>query len=222
MATVLVSDIITRAQVNLQDATTPGIRWPTVELERWVNDAHKEIVNARPDANTVVGTHACASGIRQSVSSSFASALRLMDVVYNKSTGTSMIQIDRSELDDQRRSWPSESATTAVSHFMTDERDPRSFLVYPPAQAGTQLEVLYSATPAAVTGSNPINVPDGFANAILDYVLYRAYQKDAEYAGNAERAMMYYQAFMNGIGKKTEADVATVPTDKHTLVRQPT
>jgi branched-subunit amino acid ABC-type transport system permease component len=50
-----------------------------------------------------------------------------------------------------------------------------------------------------------------YANCILDYVLYRSYQKDSEFAGNAQRAMMHYQSFANALGVKTQADGATTP-----------
>ena len=45
----------------------------------------------------------------------------------------------------------------------------------------------------AVTGD--LGVPDIYANAVQDYVLYRAYTKDSEYAGNAARAQAHYAAF---------------------------
>jgi hypothetical protein len=52
---------------------------------------------------------------------------------------------------------------------------------------------------------------DIYANCLLDYILYRAYQKDSEYAGNAQRSMMHYQGFSNALGIKTQADSATTP-----------
>ena len=41
--------------------------------------------------------------------------------------------------------------------------------------------------------------------------MYRSYQKDSEFAGNAQRAMMHYQSFANALGVKTQADGATTP-----------
>jgi len=45
-----------------------------------------------------------------------------------------------------------------------------------------------------------INIDDIYANALVDYMLYRAYSKDAEYAGNAQRAVAHYTAFSNSLG----------------------
>jgi hypothetical protein len=67
------------------------------------------------------------------------------------------------------------------------------------------VELVYSSYPTditepadgalytAVTGN--ISVPDIYANTLVDYVLYRAYTKDAEFAGNAQRATAHYGAF---------------------------
>ena len=75
------------------------------------------------------------------------------------------------------------------------------------------IEVIYSTAPADITYSSTavITLDDIYANAILDYMLYRAYQKDSEYAGNAERSMMHYQSFANALGIKSRADAAIDP-----------
>ena len=49
MAVSKVVDIVKRAQTILQDTT--ATRWPLTELQGWLNDAYKEIVIFRPDAN---------------------------------------------------------------------------------------------------------------------------------------------------------------------------
>jgi len=53
---------------------------------------------------------------------------------------------------------------------------------------------------------------DVYSNSILDYILYRSYQKDSEFAGNAERSMMHYRSFANALGVKTNADAVITPT----------
>ena len=46
---------------------------------------------------------------------------------------------------------------------------------------------------------------------ILDWVLYRAYSKDAEYGANEARAAASYQAFNSALGAKTQVDAAVAP-----------
>ena len=219
MATVRVVDIIQKAQTVLQDST--GVRWPGLELQGWFNDAYREIILLRPDANTETGTFTCVEGTRQQLHSEFPNALRLIDIVRNvaaTSDKKAVRIIDRDILDDQRRAWHAESPTENIEHFMFDPILPRSFLVYPPASDTAQLEIVYSSVPAGHTLSeaelaNPataetIQIVDSYSNAILDYILYRAYSKDAEYAANAQRAMAHREAMMASLGAKTQVDTA--------------
>ncbi|MEE4238746.1 MAG: DUF6682 family protein, partial [Anderseniella sp.] len=129
--------------------------------------------------------------------------------------------IDRKTLDDQRRIWHNDRPSPTIAQWMFDPRDPRSFMVYPPATTGAQLEVLYSELPQphALTNeqlSNPattetLRLPDHAANMVLDYVLFRAYSKDAEYSANASRAAAHYQAVLSALGVMTTADAAMRP-----------
>jgi hypothetical protein len=222
MATVKVVDQITRAQTILQDTT--GVRWPVTELQNWLNDAYREITQMRPDANASTGTYTCTAGTRQVLTSGFPSALRLMDVVRNMAASSNKRAIrlvDRHILDDQRRGWHTEAETVNIEHYMFDPRLPKEFLVYPPASTSAQLEVVYASVPTGHTLSeaqlaNPatsevIRIDDSYANAILDYMLYRAYTKDAEYAANAQRAVGHYQAMQASLGVKTGSDQASQP-----------
>ena len=222
MATVKVVDLIARAQTLLQDQTS--VRWPAVELQGWLNDAYREIILARPDANTATGTFACAEGTRQVLTSVFPNALRLVEVTRNLA-GTSYKRavrlVDRRILDDQRVGWHAENGSVNVQHYMFDPRLPKEILVYPPATTSARLEVVYSSVPTAHTlteeqltttpSSETIRIDDSYANAILDYMLYRAYTKDAEYAVNAQRAVAHYQAMMTSIGAKSASESASMP-----------
>jgi len=58
-----------------------------------------------------------------------------------------------------------------------------------------------------------INLDDIYANVILDYLLYRAYSKDADYAANGQRAINHLNSFNSSLGAKTAIDVATSPAN---------
>ena len=51
MATTKVVDILDRASIILQDST--NVRFPNAELLKFFNDAQKEVVLHRPDANNL-------------------------------------------------------------------------------------------------------------------------------------------------------------------------
>jgi hypothetical protein len=222
MATAKVVDLVSRAQTLLQDTTS--VRWPVLELQGWLNDSYRETVNLRPDANTATGEFTCAAGARQVVTTTFSSALRVIEVVRNTAVTSAkgaVRLVNRRMLDDQRRNWYAETPTVDIQHYMYDPRLPKEFLVYPPASTAARLEVVYSSVPLAHTLTeaqliNPttadvIRIDDSYFNALLDYVLYRAYSKDAEYTANAQRAVAHYQAFQNALGVSAQTNAASQP-----------
>ena len=212
MATVKVVNLINRASIILQD--TSNVRYPQAELLKFFNDAQREVVMQRPDANMLNVTMTCVAGSKQSIPSS---ALRLIDVVRNVD-GRSVTQMSRKMLDEQLPDWHETTAgSNGIEHFVYEPADPKNFYVYPKGTSSHNLEIIYSEAPADIsitnfsTATTVISVDDVYANAILDYMLYRAYQKDSEYAGNQQKSTMHYQGFANSLGVKTQADMATTP-----------
>ncbi len=222
MATVKVVDLISRARTLLQDTTS--VRWALSELQLWLNDSYRETLNLRPDSNTLTGTFTCAAGPRQVLTTGFANATRLVAVVRNVATTSNKYAvhlIDRRVLDGQRRGWYTETPSVSIEQYMFDARQPKEFMVYPPATTLAQLEVLYAQVPTPHTltdvqlansaTTEVIRIDDTFANAILDYMLYRAYTKDSEQQGNAARAVAHYQAFQNSLGVSAQVNAASQP-----------
>ncbi|NCV89277.1 MAG: hypothetical protein EBW19_03630 [Betaproteobacteria bacterium] len=211
--------LIRRVVETLQDTTS--IRWPVAELVRYLNDGQREIIVHRPDAMVTNASVSLASGTKQSLP---ANGAKLIDVVRNSAGNKRAIRMCAREiLDAQSPGWHNLSGVTEIVHFMFDPRDPKVFYVYPPAAAsGASVDLVYSALPtdiaepaagtdfAAVTGN--ISVPDIYSNALQDYVLYRAYTKDSQYAGNEARAQARYAAFANALGIEIKATVAVAPS----------
>lgn len=225
MSTVKVTDIIRRVEYVLQDT---NIRWPRVELQNWLNESYMAITLLRPDANAKSGTFTCANGSRQVLTAQFPSALRLLDVTRNlasSSTKKVVRLVARSVLDDQRPSWHSETGTVNIQHYTFDPRQPKEFFVYPPATTSAEIEVVYADAPGAHSlteaqldpdgGSNEvIKLDDIYMSPIIDWILYRAYSKDAEYGANEARAQAAYGAFNAAIGAKSQTDTAVSPSVK--------
>ena len=134
-----------------------------------------------------------------------------------KRQGKAITQIDRKVLDVQNPSWHTGSGNTAVEHFMYDASDPKNFYVYPVPTNSVQISIAYSESTADITIGNyssstdTIGLDDTYANAILDYMLYRAYQKDSDFGGNLQKVATHYQSFANSIGLKTRADLVITP-----------
>ena len=135
-------------------------------------------------------------------------------------TGKRAIRIvDRDILDSQEPSWhdPTVSGdaahTTTVKHYVFDEDDPRSFYVYPGASStSTFIEIVYSASPTDLANTSAVIAVDNtYGNAIVDFVLYKCYMKDAEFAGNAQRANQHYSLFASSLGQGAMAQELLSP-----------
>ena len=216
---VTVQSVIDRVQTTLQDTT--GVRWPVVsELVLWVNDAQREIALLKPDASAKNETVTLVTGTKQAIPSSGNRLLRAVRNMSAASGGTgkrSVRLVSREVLDAQTPDWhdPTVSGdaahTNIVKHYIYDEQNPRNFYVYPGVAGSSYLEIIYSANPTTVAQNGNLDIPDIYANAVMNYVLYMAYMKDAEYAGNNQRAANHYQLFTASVTGKGQIDVITTP-----------
>jgi hypothetical protein len=216
---ITAQSIVRRVVETLQDNTS--VRWPVNELVRYLNDGQREIVLYRPDAMVTNAAVALTAGSKQALP---ANGTKLIEVVRNTAgTKRSVRLVNREILDSQAPGWHNITGATEILHFMYDPRDPKVFYVYPPAAAsGASLDVVYAAMPTDITEpadgslytavSGNISVPDIYGNVIQDYILYRAYSKDSEYAGNAARAQAHYGAFANALGVEMKATVNFQPS----------
>lgn len=222
--------VIRRVVDTAQDPTS--VRWPLRELVRYLNDGQREMVIYRPDATTTNATLTLVAGAKQAVP---AAANRLIDVVRNNpagSGGRSVRQVRRDILDASAPSWHTETGAPEILNYVYDARDPKVFYVYPPATTAAKLDIVYSAMPtdivapadasvlpadSATDTSSPavvlgaITIADSFSAALVDYILYRAYTKDSEYAGDAARATAHYAAFVNVLGVEVKSGVGVAP-----------
>ena len=214
---IAASSVIRRCVETLQDTTS--IRWPVPELVRYLNDGQREVVMYRPDSMVTNATITCVAGSKQALPTNGA---KLIEVVRNGAGSRRAVRmVNREILDAQTPNWHNLTGVNEVLHFMYDPRDPRVFYVYPPATTSAQLDIVYAAYPAditepadgslytAVTGN--ISLPDIYGNVLQDYILYRAYSKDSEYAGNGNRSQAHYAAFANALGIEIKATVAVAP-----------
>lgn len=210
---MLVSAIVSRAATILQDTT--NVRWPEAELVDWVNDGQREIVLLRPEAGAKTAVHQLVAGAAQTLPSD---GTELVEITRNMGTdgttpGPVARIIDREELDAIDPDWPTATASATVVHYIYNARNPTGFYVYPPQPASGQgyVEVVYAATPATVASGDSLGLDDIYASAVLDYVLYRAYQKDGEQAESARRSNTHYTAMLNALGVKAKNNLVFNP-----------
>lgn len=217
MAATTVGAILDNVKRILQEVEPEGIRWTSAELVGWLNEFYQAAVQVKFDAFAVNEELELVPGTRQQIPSN---GVRLIDVVRN-TVGRQMAVrvIARKTLDSMRRAWHSDPESLEIELFVYDDLDPTRFYVYPPAMEGARLEIIYSALPelhdvsggAEAVRSEAFRLNGAYAPIATDYVLYRAFSKDAEHAANLGRAQMHYQSYLQQLSGKIQTDHALSP-----------
>ena len=239
---MMANEIMDRARRLVQDET--NVRWPLVELLNWLNDAQREIVLQKPSSLSVSRVLNLQPGTWQQLP---VDGLSLLKIVRNISavneetgarTGGRAIRIvSRDILDSQQADWHSGESvhfSPVVKHYVYDEEDTKSFYVYPGNTGVGKVEAVLSVEPAPIAIDEDdeaealesyeidLSLPAIYANALVDYVCYRCYSKDAQYTGNMQRAAAHYQQFANSLGIKTNQEALNSPNADAGIKMAPT
>ena len=89
---IRIIDLFTNVSTILADPN--GARWPSLELQIWLNAGYREIVNIRPDSNTKLGVYNCSAGVRQDIATQFPSAILLVDIIRNVGDSSNKYSIE--------------------------------------------------------------------------------------------------------------------------------
>lgn len=213
MGTITTAAVVERASNLLNDTT--NVRWAIPELLMWISDAQREICLYKPDACVKTQVLNLVTGTKQMLPSD---GVTLLDITRNMGTtgtvpGRSVRLVTREILDAQLPDWHNSTAAAEVKHYTHDRQNQKIFYVYPPQPAVSQgsLEISYSAIPSELTINDTITVDDTWQSTLINYTLYRAYSKEAEYTVNPQLAAAYYQAFIALLTGKTQAEVVGAP-----------
>lgn len=210
---MLASDIITRAGRLLFDPT--HVRWTVDELIDYINDAQRQIVLLVPDANSRNESIQLQAGTRQPMPNN---SIRLLRLTRNmgadgETPGRVIYPTVRTALDSEIPDWHTSTDTT-VEHYIYDpEVDRTHFYVYP-GVGGQQVhvEIVYSVVPATANAAgDELELADQYISPIVDWVLYRCWAKDADYAGNPQRAQTHEQSFYQQLGIKYQSAARVDP-----------
>ena len=205
MGTITAKKILDDAAVVLQDQT--GVRWPLSEGLSWLNDGQRALVGLKPDAYVENKTVQMGAGTKQDAPADANGPVAVVRNMGSGSTpGPAVNPIAIQMLDSLVPGWHSATASGETKFYMTDPGNAKNFYVYPPQPATpTYLELVYPCLPADVSATtDPITLDDGYATALMDYVLFRSFSKETE-AGSDARAAAYYNKFVLAIGAKDSA-----------------
>jgi hypothetical protein len=212
MSIITAQSIINKASALLLDPT--NVRWTRAELLGWLNDGQRQIVLVAPNATNKVATIKLAAGTRQSIPSDGWTLLNVIRYMGTDGTrpGRAVRVTSQQLLDSYNPNWHAATPTVVPQSYVFDQQDQTVFYVYPPNTGNGYVQINYSPEPVDLTSeSQTIFVRDIFQTALLDYILYRACSKDAEYAPGLQLAAGYLQTFNMAMGIKQDSELKNSP-----------
>ncbi len=230
-----IQTIMRRASTVLQD--TGSTRWTYPEMLDWINDSITEIANFAPELLAEIRVITLVAGPLQTIPNDTTKMLRAICNVTGSGApytrGAVITPISHAILAAQLPNWQDTSRlpySAIVNHIIYDPLTPRSFYVVPGNNGSGKIECAFSTKPTPIAQpANPLTlasytaslpIEDVYTNAVLDYVLYRALQKELNVPGAAEKAAMHYQAFSAAIGASAQAMNRTSPSTADPAKRQ--
>lgn len=205
--------IIDRARTQLIDnGSTP--RWTDAELFKWLSDGLRTIVGIAPGATSITDVMALATGTRQSIP---ANGYMLLTILRNCNVdgsvaGRAVRVASRELMDSQDANWHNSSTSATVQSYVFDPQEPEAFYVYPPNNGTGHVQLIYSANPVEiVAGTDTLPVQDIYQTPLVDYVLFRAYQKDSDFGAGMAQSQAYLQLFMAFMGQGEQSQLSNNP-----------
>jgi hypothetical protein len=191
------------AQIALVLHDPGNLRWTAGEIDAWIGNAQAEIAAVQPDAAAKRSFVTLPAGVSQRIPDE---AMQLLDIAENE-TGEPVQIVSRELMDTQNPDWRKSRPAKIIRHAMTDPLSPRDFLVWPPSDGTARIALVCATLPE----NGDIVLDAVWMPAVLNYVLFRALAKDAEFAGNANTAAAYYQAFLSQMSGRGQAEAGTNP-----------
>lgn len=214
MGTVTAQTILNKAAIQLTDIA--NIRWTRAELLSWLNDGMRQIVLIQPSGSSTTVSMKLDAGTRQTIPDD---GWLLLQIYRNMGTtgttpGRAIRIVSREVLDGFNPNWHTDTASSEVRNYIYDVQDQLAFYVYPPNTGTGYIELNYSAQPTDLTSeSQTIPIFDVFQQALVDYILFRACGKDAEYAPGVQLAQAYLATFTSGVQGKSQSEATNDPTN---------
>ena len=114
-------------------------------------------------------------------------------------------------LDDFKPDWTSETQSVAIEHFAYDERDPKNWYCYPPADGTGYVEILYPAIADDVAIGASIGIDDSYETALIAYGLMRAYRQQKHSGNFGQLAVTKEAEFYRLLGFKDKQEAINSP-----------
>lgn len=211
--TIIAQTVTDRVRNQLID-TGASKHWSDTELLNWLSDGQRTLIAVTPAASSTDATMALVSGTRQTIP---ADGHMLLSIVRNNvsdgmTPGKVVRIVSREIMDNYNADWHSDTAKKVVQNYIFDPQDPTHFYIYPPNDGSGYVDLVYSKLPAELAAlTDNLTTQDVYQTALFDYVMFRAHQKDSDFAAGQTVAAGYLQAFATAIGQGETGQLANNP-----------
>lgn len=175
----------------------------------------KEIIHLVPRSHTDSRILKMAPSTRQVCP---ADGVELVDVIQNFGTDgvTAGPAIRETTLDVMRAllpGWEADPPADVTQHFIRLPESKVSFLIYPRSTGNNYLLTRVTTIPAKVLWDAGgdwklaiIPIDDTFSHAIINGMVYIAFDDDSDTPGNTPRSQLYYQRFLQDLGIRLQKE----------------
>lgn len=176
---------------------------------KYYNLAQAMIVGLVPSAFATGVLLDLVAGVVQSLP---ASTVELISLPMNMPAGVPGAIIRETELDIMNEccpGWTQEAASATVEHFMRIPDNNMQIMVYPRNDGNGKVLAQIARTPdlviedaGAAWKNQPIALGDKYAGALLNCMMFNAYDEDSDSPGNAVRSDIHYNRLLQSLGLK--------------------
>lgn len=190
-----VRDLVDRVLTALNDPDADS--WSAPELIQYLNEAIDALVMIVPEQYSVIETLQLVTGPKQTLPTGGVRFIRVNRAINtDDSLGDSAREVSLRALEQHYPNWHN-APGGLVSEWASDPAEPTTFWVNPPQAPGApaKAEVEYVKRPEYVDVGETLPTDPMYDAAIIEFILYRAFSKDADYAGQDGRAQGHYTKF---------------------------
>jgi hypothetical protein len=190
-----IRDLIDRCLTAVNDPDADS--WSAPELIQYLNEALNTLSTILPDQFTVIETVQLVAGTKQTLPTGGVRFIRMnRSVAPDDSMGESTRPVSYDALERHLPGWHT-SEPGLAREYAPDPMEPTTYWVYPPQTPGLpgKAEIQYIKVPEYVDVGEALPTDPAYDAALIEYILYRAYSKDADYAGQDGRAQAHYNKF---------------------------
>ncbi len=225
-----VASLVDEVAQLLNDAEPdyPNIRWTRPEIVEYANDGVAQIALLRADLFEHTETVTLKPGDRQTlpdnalfyrVDGTLDARGQLQGRPFAVDAVSSRVAALWFDALACRDSCVARNRPYVISSWTFDPADPSTFYVSPPVPASPPVQAVVTVSSAPERGNEDTDLPGAmrFHNAIIEWMLYRAYSKDEDSQTSLARMDRHKAHFYEILGLSQRADDRLYRTSKSTL-----